>query len=210
MASTTVRFSQVVEKAGQPEAYTLWVKPEQDKVFTSLLRQNRVMTVHQETVGSKADYGSVGYVEDRQRSLLVFPKSLKRFEGKRIIGIKYDELKEATSAAPEPAKKVTRTKTSPKKKAPRATKPTPTSKPPKPKPKPTPKTKKKPEPPPPPPNQIPFPKPEIVKRAQPAKAEDPAEELAAIKKAVRQALEALAKDKPVTAYNLLQSAVESD
>jgi hypothetical protein len=107
MAAKSIRFSQIVEKVGRPETYTLWAKPEQDRVFSSLLKRNRVMTVHQETVGSKADYGEVGYTHDLHSSLLVFPKSLKRFEGKRIIGIKYDELKEASVAEParEPKQK---------------------------------------------------------------------------------------------------------
>ena len=205
MATETVRFSRVVEEAGQPEAYTLWAPPDQDKVFTKLLRQNRVMTVHQETAGSKADYGTVGYTEDRHRSLLVFPRSLKRFAGQRIIGIKYDELEGATSVEPTTvvasavpsrsavsAPRRKENKPAPKKlsqkKAPQAKKPAPL----------------------PPPNQIPFPEPEIVKREKPAKAENPAAELANLKKAVRKALDALSQDKPVTAFNLLHATLDSE
>jgi outer membrane biosynthesis protein TonB len=209
-----------VEKAGQPESYTLWTKPDQDKAFAAFLRQNRVMSVHQETVGAKADYGSVGYTQDRHGSLLVFPKSLKSFEGKRIIGIKYDELKGATSADPEPYRaapqKKSRKRRPPRKgpeekkaalqKEPRPTKPAPAPKPKKE--KPAPKAKKDEPAPPPPPNQIAFPRPEIVKREKPVAAKDPAEELARLKKAVRGALEALSRDKPVTAFNLLKSTIE--
>ncbi len=199
MAAETVRFSRVVETAGHPETYTLWVPPDQDKVFAKLLRQNRVMTVHQETTGSKADFGTVGYTEDRRGSLLIFPRSLKRFAGQRIIGIKYDELEGATSAEPAPV--VASAVPS------RSAVPAPKRK----EKKPAPKKAVKPEPVPlPPPNQIPFPKPEIVKREKPVKAESALEELTSLKKAVRKALEALAQDKPVAAFNLLQAAIGSE
>lgn len=221
MATETIRFSRVVEESGQPETYTLWVKPNQDKAFSTLLRQNRVMTVHQETVGPKADYGLVGYTEDRHRSLLVFPKSLKSFEGKRIIGIKYDELKGAASADPEPdraepqkksanpkpSRKNSEAKKAVLQKEAQPARPVPVLKPKKE--KPAPKVEKE-KLAPASPNQIAFPKPEIVKREKPVAAEDPSEELARLKKAVRGALEALSKDKPVTAFNLLKSTIESD
>ena len=198
MATETVRFSRVVEEAGQPETYTLWMPPDQDKVFATLLRQNRVMTVHQQTTGSKADYGTVGYTEDRHRSLLVFHRSLKRFAGQRIIGIKYDDLQGVTAQehspvvasavptrSPAPARKPKEKKPAPKKAL-------------------LPKEQASP----PPPNQIPFPKPEIVKREKPGKPENPAAELASLKKTIKKALDALAQDKPVTAFNLLQATLE--
>jgi hypothetical protein len=58
------------------------------------------MTVHQETAGSKSDYGSVGFTGDKSASLLLFPKSLEPFEGKRVVGIKYELLESAEPAAP--------------------------------------------------------------------------------------------------------------
>ena len=206
MATETIRFSRIVEAAGQPETYTLWVPPDQDKVFAKLLRQNRVMTVHQEATGSKADYGTVGYTEDRHRSLLVFPRSLKRFAGQRVIGIKYDELKgpaSAESTAPAPASSAPSRRASPASK-PKENKP-PSEKP---APKKAPLFKEPASPP--PPNQIPFPKPEIFKREKPAKPESAAAELASLKKAIKKALDALAQDKPVTAFNLLQATLESE
>ncbi|MGI8430980.1 MAG: hypothetical protein ACR2MW_01635 [Chthoniobacterales bacterium] len=39
MATETVRFSLVVAEASQPETYTIWMPPDQDKVFAKLLRQ---------------------------------------------------------------------------------------------------------------------------------------------------------------------------
>jgi hypothetical protein len=86
----TVRFASVVDKAGHPEPYTLWTDPKEDPHFQAALKAIRVLTVHQENVGAKADYGEVGF--KKGGSLLLFPKSLKRFEGARIIGIKYDLL----------------------------------------------------------------------------------------------------------------------
>jgi hypothetical protein len=53
-------------------------------------------------------------------------------------------------------------------------------------------------------------KPEVVRLHKPEKAEDLAEEVARLKTAVRKALEALSKDKPVTAFNLLKATIQSD
>ena len=205
MAAETVRFSRIVEEAGQPETYTLWMPPDQDKVFAKLLHQNRVMTVHQETTGTKADYGTVGYTEDRRGSLLVFPKSIKRFAGQRVIGIKYDELQTVAARETAPAAKdfapprKTPSKPKEKKAAPR--------KEPAERKVPKPKEKAASSP---APNQIPFPKPEIVKREKPAPATDPADELQRLKKIVRKAVDALSQDKPVTAFNLLQATLDSE
>ncbi|HEV7867191.1 MAG TPA: hypothetical protein VGO90_05885 [Chthoniobacteraceae bacterium] len=112
----TIRFSQVVAQSGQPEPYTLWSAPEKDQDFQAALKQQRVMTVHQETVGAKKDYGEVGFSGDHQSTLLIFPKSLKAFAEQRVIGVKYDLLapapevktrspKAAKTAAPKAAEK---------------------------------------------------------------------------------------------------------
>ena len=86
----TARFADVVEKAGKPTPYSLWQSPAKDPNFQKALKADRVMTVHHETVGHAKDYGTVGYTKDKQALLFLFPKSVKRFEGKRIIGIKYE------------------------------------------------------------------------------------------------------------------------
>ncbi|MEA3208544.1 MAG: hypothetical protein QOE70_1601 [Chthoniobacter sp.] len=116
----TVRFSQVVSKSGKPEPYTLWANPKKDAEFQRNVKQHRVMTVHQETVGTKADYGEVGFKGDRQAQLLVFPKSLKPFEGKRVIGVKYDLLE-----SPPTTRRAVTTRKTPKPKKPSAPKPKP-------------------------------------------------------------------------------------
>ena len=81
----TARFSVIVEKCGRPEVYTLWQKPKTDRRFQSHLKNNRIMTVRPTESGT--DFGEVGFNQKPAARFLAFPKSLKRFEGKRIVGI---------------------------------------------------------------------------------------------------------------------------
>ena len=81
----TVRFTAVVEKCGRPEVYTLWKKPKADQHFQSLLKNNRLMTVRPTESGT--DFGEVGFHQKPAARFLAFPKSLKRFEGNRIVGL---------------------------------------------------------------------------------------------------------------------------
>ena len=87
----TARFGQVVEKAGKPEVYTLWQKPAQDRHLQSEIKNNRVMTIQKSDTGS--EFGIVGFKERKGASYLIFPKALKRFENKRIVGINWDLAK---------------------------------------------------------------------------------------------------------------------
>ena len=84
----TGRFAQVVEKCGEPEVYTLWQKPAQDRHLQSQIKNNRVMTIQKSEGG--VEFGMVGFKQRKRASYLVFPKSLKRFENQRIIGIKWE------------------------------------------------------------------------------------------------------------------------
>lgn len=86
----TVRFALVVEKAGAPEVYTLWQKPTADRHFQSLLKKHRVMTIQQSESGT--DFGLVEFCERKGATYLLFPKSLKRFAEKRVVGINWDLL----------------------------------------------------------------------------------------------------------------------
>lgn len=88
----SVRFTELVKSAGKPESYTLWVDPKKDGTFQRALKQHRVLSVHQETAGAKADYGSVGYEGDKHAQILIFPKSIEGFAGRRVVGVKYDLL----------------------------------------------------------------------------------------------------------------------
>ena len=81
----TARFPQVVEGCGKPQVYTLWQKPSSDRHLQSQLKNNRVMTIVKSPSGT--DFGIVGLKESKEARYLIFPKSLKRFAGMRIVGI---------------------------------------------------------------------------------------------------------------------------
>ena len=87
----TVRFADIVEKCGEPEVYTLWQKPAQDRHLQSEIKNHRLMTIQKSDAGS--EFGIVGFKESKGASYLVFPKSLKRFENRRIVGIKWELVK---------------------------------------------------------------------------------------------------------------------
>ena len=85
LKTKTARFSQVVEKCGKPQVYTLWQKPSADRHFHAQIKNHRVMTILKSESGT--DFGIVGLKETKQARYLIFPKSLKRFAERRIIGI---------------------------------------------------------------------------------------------------------------------------
>ena len=91
LKTQTKRFVDVVDAAGKPEVHTLWQKPTQDRHLQSEIKNNRVMTIQKSEAGS--EFGIVGFKEKKGASYLVFPKSLKRFENRRIIGINWDLVK---------------------------------------------------------------------------------------------------------------------
>ena len=84
----TIRFAEVVEKAGRPETYTLWQKPKSDRHLQSLLKNHRLMSILQTKSGT--DFGLVEFCERKGITYLAFPKSLKRFAEKRIVGINWE------------------------------------------------------------------------------------------------------------------------
>jgi len=86
----TARFADVVEQCGEPESHLILIEPAKDRELQAAIKAKRVMTVFQDTVGSKADRGVVGFELGPARQFLIFPKSLRAFEGKQIIGIKYE------------------------------------------------------------------------------------------------------------------------
>ncbi len=88
--STTARFKKIVEQAGKPRLHVLWGAPASDAEFQRAIKSQRVMTIRQENVGSKKDYGLVGFSQEAPAQFLIFPKSLKAFEGYRVVGINYE------------------------------------------------------------------------------------------------------------------------
>jgi hypothetical protein len=90
----TVRFSDVVALSGRPETESLWIEPNKDPRLRKAMREDRLMTVHTENVGSKKDYATIGFSEQKHSTYLIFPKSLRQFEGMKVVGIKYDLIEE--------------------------------------------------------------------------------------------------------------------
>ena len=88
----TARFSQITEKCGKPQVYTLWQKPAADRHLQAEVKKTRVMTILKSESGT--DFGIVGFKESREARYLIFPKSLKRFAEKRIIGIDWVLVRE--------------------------------------------------------------------------------------------------------------------
>jgi hypothetical protein len=88
----TARFPQVVEKCGKPQVHTLWQKPAADRHLQAQIRKNRAMTILKSESGT--DFGMVGFKERKGATYLVFPKSLKRFADKRIVGIDWSLVRE--------------------------------------------------------------------------------------------------------------------
>jgi hypothetical protein len=92
LKTKTARFSQVVENCGKPQVYTLWQKPSADRHLQSEIKKNRVMTILKSE--RKTDFGIAAFKESKDARYLIFPKSLKRFADKRIIGIDWALVRE--------------------------------------------------------------------------------------------------------------------
>ena len=88
----TARFSQVIDRCGKPQVYTLWQKPSTDRHLQSQIKNHRVMTILKSDSGT--DFGIVGFKETKEARYLIFPKSLKRFAEKRIVGIDWSVVRE--------------------------------------------------------------------------------------------------------------------
>jgi len=93
--AATAHFSAVVESAGNPELYLPLADPKRDRNFMRAVREQRVLSVKQEPTGTKKDFGTVGFVAEKYLTYLIFPKPLTAFAGKRIVGIKYEAVREA-------------------------------------------------------------------------------------------------------------------
>jgi hypothetical protein len=92
LKTKTIRFSQIVEKYGKPNVHVLWQKPAADRHFQTQLKNNRVMTVQKSESGT--DFGMIGFKEKKGARYLIFPKSLKQFTDKRVIGVDWTLVRE--------------------------------------------------------------------------------------------------------------------
>jgi hypothetical protein len=99
----TARLAEVVKQAGAPNAYQLWADPKKDRTFQRAVAEHRVLTVHQENIGTKKDYGLVGFREEPHAQYLIFPRSVKGFTNRRIIGINYRLLAKESRLESRPA-----------------------------------------------------------------------------------------------------------
>jgi hypothetical protein len=92
LKTKTARFSLVVENCGKPQVYTLWQKPLADRHLQAQIKKNRVVTILRSESGT--DFGIASFKESEDARYLIFPKSLKRFAEKRIIGIDWTLARE--------------------------------------------------------------------------------------------------------------------
>ncbi|MFN7141444.1 MAG: hypothetical protein ACK4UN_19115 [Limisphaerales bacterium] len=86
----TIRFAELVKASGRPEVATLWSDPKSDPDFAKAIRQNRILTVKQEPVGNKKDFGILGFQEEKNVSYFIFPDPLPKTDAERVVGINYD------------------------------------------------------------------------------------------------------------------------
>ena len=98
--SKTTRFEALLKDSGVPEQATLWTKPEGDADFMKAVRSNRVVTLLQQNIGTKKDYGLVGFFAEKNATFLVFPRPIKAKAETKVVGIKYDRI---ASPAPKGA-----------------------------------------------------------------------------------------------------------
>ncbi|MBA4148478.1 MAG: hypothetical protein H0X66_10230 [Verrucomicrobia bacterium] len=96
----SIRFSELVKTSGKPQVTTLWSDPKDDPGFAKAMEENRILTVAQETVGNKKDFGQIGFKRDKNVSYLIFPKPLPETSDARVIGIKYDLTEQPIVADP--------------------------------------------------------------------------------------------------------------
>ena len=184
----SVRFSKIVQTCGKPTIHLVLTAPAKDKELQAAVKAERVMTLFQPSAGHKTDSGQIGFDPGAGRQYLVFPKSLKKFKGRAVVGIKYDALSapalsKAERAAPPRAHR--------KKKA----------------------VKKKPTKRPQHPKAKSRPAKELAKILQfPRPAEEPddgSEDIDELKHLVRKAMKSLEQGRQVAAFNLLKRIVEA-
>ena len=88
----TIRFDAQVKQSGTPVQVTLWTKPDDDPDFMRAVKEDRVATVIQHNVGTKKDYGLVGFYPQERATYLIFPEPLPHPNETKIVGLKYDKL----------------------------------------------------------------------------------------------------------------------
>jgi hypothetical protein len=90
MPKKEIRFHDLVNNAGRPEVVFVWSDPKQDSSFMKAVKDNRVVTLIQQPVTHKKDFGEIGFHQDPRAAYFIFPKPLPELEAVRVVGIKYD------------------------------------------------------------------------------------------------------------------------
>lgn len=101
MAARELRFRDLVAASGTPEVVSLWTDPRQDPTFMKAVRENRVLTVTQPTGANKRDSGRIGFHESAHAAYFIFPQPLVRNLDSRVVGIKYNLLRQRRPGAPD-------------------------------------------------------------------------------------------------------------
>ena len=101
----TTRFATVVQTAGTPQVHLLLAAPKKDPTLQAAIRAERVMTVMQDNTGSRADRGEVGFHEGGERQYLIFPRSLRKYRGAKVVGVRYELLQEEPARRSSGAKR---------------------------------------------------------------------------------------------------------
>jgi hypothetical protein len=91
----SVRFDSLVQQLGRPAQLILWTPPEQNRAFIKAVDENRVITILQPNVGTKKDFGAVGFLKKANVAFLVFPKRIPYAPSTKVVGIKYDRIAES-------------------------------------------------------------------------------------------------------------------
>ena len=103
----TIRFGDLVRNYGRPEPMTLWTDPKHDPRISKAIRENRVLTVHQEPTSKKKDFGEIGFHKIPFAAYFVFPKPLKEDKTARVVGINY-QLAEEAEPIGKPVREITK------------------------------------------------------------------------------------------------------
>jgi hypothetical protein len=96
----TVRFTELLKHGGKPQVYLPFTDPRADRNFQKLVRAHRVLTIKQTPTGTQKDHGTIGALFEKYVTYLIFPKSLEQYAERRVVGIRYDQLKGTPSVLP--------------------------------------------------------------------------------------------------------------
>ncbi|HLH53977.1 MAG TPA: hypothetical protein VKY92_10225 [Verrucomicrobiae bacterium] len=87
-----IRFGDLVRNSGRPKTVALWVKPEDNPAAARAIKENRILTVLQES--GRKDHGLIGFKVLPGALYLEFPRALPHADDAIVIGINYQLLEE--------------------------------------------------------------------------------------------------------------------